>query len=76
MTATLAAKPRPDVTGIAFSVLLTIVIIFPLLVVCTWAFADVWRFPSVIPQQFGMRYWYATLARVDVWNALWMRIRL
>ena len=76
MTATLAAKPRPDVTGIAFSVLLTIVIIFPLLVVCTWAFADVWRFPSVIPQQFGMRYWYATLARVDVWNALWMSIRL
>jgi len=76
MTATLVAKPRPDVTGIAFSVLLTIVIIFPLLVVCTWAFADVWRFPSVIPQQFGMRYWYATLARVDVWNALWMSIRL
>jgi len=76
MAAKLSAKPRPDVTGIAFSVLLTIVIIFPLLVVCTWSFADVWRFPSVIPQQFGLRYWYATLARVDVWNALWMSIRL
>ena len=44
--------------------------------VCTWAFADVWRFPNVIPQQFGLRYWHDPLARVDVWNALWTSIRL
>ena len=57
-------------TGIVMAVVLTIVIIFPLLVVCTWAFADVWRYPNVIPQQFGLRFWHDTLARADVWNAL------
>jgi putative spermidine/putrescine transport system permease protein len=69
-------RQETDVAGIVFSVLLTIVIIFPLLVVCTWAFADVWRYPNVIPQQFGLRYWHATLARADVWSALWISIRL
>ena len=47
---------RIDWTGIFFAVVLSIVILFPLLVVATWAFSDVWRYPSVIPQQFGVRY--------------------
>ena len=76
MAAPSLARPRADIPGMALATVLTIVIIFPLLVVCTWAFADVWRFPNVIPQQFGVRYWHDTLARVDVWNALWISIRL
>ena len=57
---------RIDWTGIFFAVVLTLVIVFPLLVVGTWAFTNVWRYPSVIPQEFGLKFWYQTLARADV----------
>jgi putative spermidine/putrescine transport system permease protein len=69
MAATLIEK-RTDWYGIFFAVVLTIVIVFPLAVVGTWAFANVWRFPSVLPQEFGLKFWYQTLARVDVWSAI------
>ncbi len=45
-------------------------------VVATWAFTEVWRYPSVIPQQFGLRFWSQTLARTDVWDALFLSLRL
>jgi putative spermidine/putrescine transport system permease protein len=70
------AKPRIDWIGIAFAVVLTLVIIFPLLVVGTWAFANVWRYPNLVPQEFGLRYWYQTLARPDVWQAITTSISL
>jgi putative spermidine/putrescine transport system permease protein len=59
-----------------FAVLLTLIIIFPLIVVATWSFSDVWRYPAVIPQQFGLRYWYATLGRVDVWSSITTSVTL
>lgn len=74
--ATTTVRAAPNLVGLAFAAALTIVIVFPLLVVCLWAFADVWRFPNIVPQQFGLRFWFSTLSRVDVWNALWMSIRL
>ncbi len=67
---------QTDWTGIAFAVALSLVIIFPLIVVATWAFANVWRYPSIIPQQFGLRYWGDTLARPDVWQAITTSIEL
>lgn len=68
---------RPvDWVGIGFSVVLTLVIIFPLVVVATWAFADVWRYPAIIPQDFGLRFWKATLSRPDVWTAITTSISL
>jgi len=73
---TLSHKTRTDWAGIVLAVVLTAVVILPMLVVCTWAFANVWRYPNVIPQQFGLRFWYSTLGRADVWNALWISIRL
>lgn len=63
-------KSRIDWTGIFFATVLTIVIVFPLLVVGTWAFTNVWRYPSVIPQEFGLKFWYQTLARADVWSSI------
>ncbi|MDM9623252.1 ABC transporter permease [Rhizobium sp. AC44/96] len=68
--------PRIDWPGIAFAVILTLVIALPLVVVGTWAFTEVWRYPSVIPQQFGLRFWSQTLARSDVWDALTLSLRL
>lgn len=75
MARTLATR-RVDWTGIALAVLLTVVIIYPLVIVGTWAFTNVWRYPALIPQEFGLRYWYATLARADVWSSITMSVSL
>ncbi|HEY8596643.1 MAG TPA: ABC transporter permease subunit [Devosiaceae bacterium] len=71
-----ATRTRIDLVGVSFATVLTLTIICPLLVVGTWAFANVWRYPAVIPQQFGLRYWHTTLARPDVWSAISMSISL
>lgn len=78
MAQSLAIQPRRriDYTGIFFAAVLTIVIIFPLLVVATWAFTEVWRYPNIIPQQFGLRFWGQTLGRADVWSALTLSLQL
>lgn len=76
MTTLTRPRPRMDWPGIIFATLLTIVIVGPLLVVGTWAFTEVWRFPNVIPQQFGFRFWGQTLGRADVWNALILSLQL
>jgi putative spermidine/putrescine transport system permease protein len=76
MTTLTRARTRMDWPGIFFAVLLTIAIVGPLLVVGTWAFTEVWRFPNVIPQRFGFRFWGQTLGRADVWNALMLSLRL
>ncbi|MBN9309141.1 MAG: ABC transporter permease subunit [Devosia sp.] len=67
---------RIDWYGIFFAALLTLVIVFPLIVVGTWAFTNVWRFPSVIPQEFGIKYWQMTLARADVWSSITLSLSL
>ncbi|WIJ27129.1 ABC transporter permease subunit [Devosia sp. RR2S18] len=65
-----------DWTGVSFAALLSIAIILPLVVVATWAFTEVWRYPNVIPQQFGLRFWHQTLSRPDVWAALTLSLQL
>ncbi|MGR9507785.1 ABC transporter permease (plasmid) [Rhizobium leguminosarum] len=67
---------RFDWIGLLFACLLTLFIALPLIVVGTWAFTEVWRYPSVIPQHFGLRFWGQTLARGDVWDALFLSLRL
>ncbi|MGO7908778.1 ABC transporter permease [Rhizobium leguminosarum] len=67
---------RFDWIGMLFACLLTLFIALPLIVVGTWAFTEVWRYPSVIPQQFGLLFWGQTLARPDVWDALFLSLRL
>jgi putative spermidine/putrescine transport system permease protein len=69
-------RRRIDWTGIAFAVVLTLAIVLPLVVVGTWAFTNVWRYPSVIPQEFGLRFWNQTLARADVWTSITMSLTL
>ncbi|MGO8204819.1 ABC transporter permease [Rhizobium ruizarguesonis] len=68
--------PSFDWIGLLLACLLTLFIALPLIVVGTWAFTEVWRYPSVIPQQFGLRFWGQTLARPDVWDALFLSLRL
>lgn len=68
----MAARERTDWVGIGFAVVLTLVILLPLVVVAAWAFSNVWRYPAVLPQEIGLRYWKLTLARADVWNSISM----
>ncbi|KKC32013.1 ABC transporter permease [Devosia psychrophila] len=75
MAATIVTR-KTDWTGIIFAAVLTLVIVFPLVVVGTWAFTNVWRYPSVIPQEFGLRFWNQTLARADVWSSISMSLTL
>ena len=74
--AQMAARRETDWAGVFFAVVLTLVIIFPLIVVATWSVANVWRYPSVIPQEFGFRYWHMTLVRADVWTSITTSITL
>jgi len=73
---TMRADRRIDWVGIFMAAVLSLAIIFPLLVVGTWAFTNVWRYPSLIPQEFGLRYWHAALGRADVWNSITMSLTL
>jgi putative spermidine/putrescine transport system permease protein len=73
--ATLVRIPT-DWTGIFFAIALSAAVIVPLLVVGVWAFTEVWRYPNVIPQQFGLRFWNQTLTRADVWAALTLSLQL
>ena len=73
---TALARREMDWVGIFFAVTLTLVIVVPLVVVGTWAFTNVWRFPAVIPQEFGLKFWSQTLARADVWNSIIMSLSL
>ena len=65
-----------DWTGILFAIALSAAVIVPLLVVGVWAFTEVWRYPNVVPQQFGLRFWNQTLTRPDVWAALSLSVQV
>lgn len=67
---------RPDWPGLVLLSVLGVAIVGPLLVVGAWAFSEVWRYPDVLPQQVGLRFWRSTLARADVWSALGTSLRL
>lgn len=67
---------RPDWTGLLFAIALSVIILTPLFVVAGWAFAEVWRYPSILPQKWGTRFWAATLSRNDVWQALFTSLSL
>jgi len=74
--ARILVEKRMDWVGIGFAALLSLIIVVPLLVVGIWSVSNVWRYPSVIPQQFGLKFWYATLGRVDVWSSISMSLTL
>lgn len=70
MAVALAPPRRTDWIGIVFGLVLTVAILIPMLVVIIWSVSNVWRFPSVLPQEFGFKFWQMTLSRADVWSAL------
>ena len=67
---------RPDIPGLALTVVLALLILAPIATVFLWAFAESWFFPAILPTRWGLRFWDMTLARADVWVALRMSIEL
>ena len=67
---------RRDWPGLLLAVVLTLVIIFPLIVVAVWSVSNVWRYPSVVPQELGLKFWHTTLARADVWTSITLSVSL
>lgn len=61
---------RRDGFGILALVVLILVILGPLYSVVLWAFAEKWKYPSLVPTQFGFSYWEQTLSRADIASAL------
>jgi putative spermidine/putrescine transport system permease protein len=67
---------RREGLGVILAVVLFIVIIGPMISVILWAFAQLWRYPSLIPTKWGFSYWAQTLARADIKSALPLSIGL
>ncbi len=67
---------RREGFGVLMLVFLFIVIIGPMIAVVLWAFTERWRYPSLLPTQFGLSFWADTLSRADFRSALPLSIVL
>ena len=67
---------RREGLGVILVIVLFIAIIGPMISVILWAFAQQWRYPSLIPTKWGFLYWVQTLARADIRSALPLSIGL
>jgi putative spermidine/putrescine transport system permease protein len=67
---------RREGTSLILVVALFIVIVGPMLTVVLWAFAERWRYPSLVPTQWGLSFWADTLSRADVTAAFPLSIAL
>ncbi len=67
---------RRDGIGVLMLIALFIMIIGPMITVILWAFAEQWRYPSLIPTRWGLMYWIQTFARADIQSALPLSIGL
>ncbi len=67
---------RREGAGVLMLVFLVIVIIGPMIAVILWAFTEQWRYPSLVPTQWGTSYWADTLSRADIQSALPLSIVL
>ena len=56
---------RREGISLLLVVVLFIVIVGPMLTVVLWAFAERWRYPSLIPTQWGFQFWADTLSRAQ-----------
>ncbi|MCL4508422.1 MAG: ABC transporter permease subunit [Chloroflexi bacterium] len=45
-------------------------LLLPLFTLLIWAFADQWTFPSLLPQQVGLRWWQWVFHNGDLGNAI------
>jgi putative spermidine/putrescine transport system permease protein len=70
VTSILRSFLRREWFGLVTFVVLAFVIIGPMLSVALWAFAERWRYPALLPTQWGLSYWAETFSRADILSAL------
>jgi len=70
------ASVRIDVPGSALVAVLALFILGPMITVALWAFAERWRYPSLVPTEWGLSYWEQTFRRADIAQALPLSIGL
>src|ERR687886_1244847 len=56
--------------GLILVFALSAFLLLPLLTLLLWAFADVWRYPSIFPQHFSLRWWEWVFTNGDVGSAV------
>jgi putative spermidine/putrescine transport system permease protein len=61
---------RRDGFGVFLAVALFLFIIGPMISVVLWAFAEKWQYPSLVPTQWGFKFWADTFRRADVIKAI------
>ena len=61
---------RRDPLGLVMVVALFLFIIGPMISVFLWAFSVRWRYPSLLPTEWGLRFWEQTFQRADILQAL------
>ncbi len=61
---------RKDALGVVIATSLILFIIGPMLSVVLWAFAVKWQYPSLIPTEFGFKWWAETFRRADIAKAI------
>lgn len=57
---------RTPLGGLLILGAMAMAMIGPIASVILWAFAEVWRYPNILPTDWGLRYWFAMLGRETV----------
>ncbi len=65
----MARQPLP-VVGLGIAAAMIIVMLGPILTVMIWAFAEQWRYPNLLPTQWGFRFWRQVFSRESVLAAI------
>ena len=52
--------------GLAILLAMVLAMIGPILTVVIWAFAVKWRYPNLLPTEWGLKYWHVMLGRDTV----------
>src|SRR5215813_1900664 len=61
---------RRDGIGAVIAITLILFIIGPMVSIVLWAFAVKWQYPSLIPNEFGFKWWSETFRRADIVKAI------
>jgi putative spermidine/putrescine transport system permease protein len=56
--------------GLILVFALSAFLLLPLLTLLVWAFTDEWRYPSILPQSYSLRWWDWVLSNGDVGSAV------
>ena len=67
---------RTPFGGIAILAALALAMLGPILTVVIWAFAIKWRYPALVPTEWGLRYWGVMLGRSTVLEPILMSLAI